>query len=229
MNPTFTDWDTFFKSENREAYSASLHQFLNEEYAHHTVYPPRPLMFDAFKKTPLDQVKAVIIGQDPYHEPGQAMGLCFSVPKGIPLPMSLINIYKELESDLPIVMDYQSGDLTFWAEQGVLLLNAYLTVRRGEPLSHRHPGYETFFRHVIETLNDSPKPIVFLLWGSFARGYKKHLTNPHHLILEAVHPSPLAANRGGWFGNRHFSRTNAFLIQNGLSPIQWQNRSQSSR
>ncbi|MFA5235326.1 MAG: uracil-DNA glycosylase [Bacilli bacterium] len=223
MNSTFSDWEAFFKGENRQEYSIALHRFLNDEYQQHIVYPPRPLMFNAFKKTPLGQVKVVIIGQDPYHEPGQAMGLSFSVPAGIPLPMSLINIYKELESDLGVAMDYQSGDLTFWAEQGVLLLNAYLSVRKGEPLSHRHPGYETFFEHVIQTLNAAPRPIVFLLWGSFARGYKKYLTNPDHLILEAVHPSPLAANRGGWFGQRHFSKTNAFLERHDTMPIRWQN------
>jgi uracil-DNA glycosylase len=226
MNSTFNEWEAFFKAENRQEYSIALHQFLNDEYQRQTVYPPRPLMFNAFKKTPLDRVKVVIIGQDPYHEPNQAMGLCFSVPKGIPLPMSLINIYKELETDLGVKMDYQSGDLTFWAEQGVLLLNAYLSVRRGEPLSHRHPGYELFFQHVIEVINESPRPIVFLLWGSFARGYKQFLTNPRHLVLESVHPSPLAANRGGWFGQRHFSKANAFLKQQGVEPVIWQNSSQ---
>ena len=182
-------------------------------------------MFSAFKMTPLDKVKVVIVGQDPYHEPAQAMGLSFSVPKGVPLPMSLINIFKEIESDLHIKMDFSCGDLSGWAQQGVLLLNAFLSVRRGQPLSHRHPGYTQFFEHVLGLLNQLEQPIVFLLWGSFARGYRRLLTNPRHFILESVHPSPLAANRGGWFGNHHFSRANEFLSHHNLEPIDWQNSS----
>ena len=219
-SPIFT-WEDFFHQEHREPYSKELRLFLDEEYAQHKVFPPREKMFDAFKKTPLDKVKIVILGQDPYHQPGQAMGLSFSVPSGVPLPMSLQNIYREIEDDLGVAMDQQCGDLSGWARQGVLLLNAFLSVRQGEPLSHRHPGYELFFEHALGLLNNLDRPLVFMLWGSFARGYKRLLTNPHHLILESVHPSPLAANRGGWFGNHHFSQANRFLLQHGLEPIAW--------
>ncbi len=223
MNSHFTNWETFFKQENKLDYARNLHAFLDEEYAKHTVYPPRNLLFNAFKLTPLKQVKVIIIGQDPYHEPGQAMGLSFSVPKGVPSPMSLINIYKEIEQDLQVTMNYELGDLTSWARQGVLLLNAYLSVRRSDALSHRHPGYDQFFEHVLHLLNEIDRPLVFMLWGAFARKYKRVLNNSQHLILESVHPSPLAANRGGWFGNKHFSKANAFLKSQGLEQITWQN------
>ena len=223
MNSQFTNWETFFKQENKLDYARNLHAFLDEEYAKHTVYPPRNLLFNAFKLTPLEQVKVIIIGQDPYHEPGQAMGLSFSVPKGVPSPMSLINIYKEIEQDLQVTMNYELGDLTSWARQGVLLLNAYLSVRRSDALSHRHPGYDQFFEHVLHLLNEIDRPLVFMLWGAFARKYKRVLNNSQHLILESVHPSPLAANRGGWFGNKHFSKANAFLKSQGLEQITWQN------
>ncbi len=223
MNSHFTNWETFFKQENKLDYARNLHAFLDEEYAKHTVYPPRNLLFNAFKLTPLEQVKVIIIGQDPYHEPGQAMGLSFSVPKGVPSPMSLINIYKEIEQDLQVTMNYELGDLTSWARQGVLLLNTYLSVRRSDALSHRHPGYDQFFEHVLHLLNEIDRPLVFMLWGAFARKYKRVLNNSQHLILESVHPSPLAANRGGWFGNKHFSKANAFLKSQGLEQITWQN------
>jgi len=219
------DWETFFRFENQEPYARELHAFLDAEYAAHTVYPPRQKMFQAFRLTPLDKVKVVIIGQDPYHEPQQAMGLSFSVPRGVSVPMSLVNIFKEIEQDLKLELDYSNGDLTGWAKQGVLLLNAYLSVRRSEPLSHRHPAYERFFERVLTLLDDQRTPIVFMLWGSFARGYKRHITSPQHLILECVHPSPLAPNRGGWFGNHHFSQANDFLIKHGRGPILWQNHS----
>lgn len=225
MKSEKASWDYFFKQEQAQEYTKELQAFLDKEYATHTVYPPRQMMFSAFKMTPLDKVKVVIVGQDPYHEPAQAMGLSFSVPKGVPLPMSLINIFKEIESDLHIKMDFSCGDLSGWAQQGVLLLNAFLSVRRGQPLSHRHPGYTQFFEHVLGLLNQLEQPIVFLLWGSFARGYRRLLTNPRHFILESVHPSPLAANRGGWFGNHHFSRANEFLSRHNLEPIDWQNSS----
>jgi uracil-DNA glycosylase len=227
MKSQITSWEQFFKAEQSEQYTKELQTFLDEEYANNTIYPPRQMMFSAFKMTPLDCVKVVILGQDPYHEPSQAMGLSFSVAKGIPLPMSLINIYKEIESDLRVKMDYSCGDLSGWARQGVLLLKAFLSVRRVEPLSHRHPGYVQFFEHVLTILNELEQPIVFLLWGSFARGYRRLLDNPRHLILESVHPSPLAANRGGWFGKRHFSQTNEFLSRHHLEPIDWQNTSRT--
>lgn len=219
------DWEIFFKYENDKPYARDLHTFLDEEYRLHTVYPPRNLMFQAFRLAPLEDVKVVIIGQDPYHEPGQAMGLSFSVPSGVPLPASLVNIYKEIETDLAIKMDFTAGDLRGWARQGVLLLNAFLSVRRGEPLSHRQAGYDEFFEHVLELLSKQERPLVFMLWGSFARSYKRLLTNRNHLVLEAVHPSPLAANRGGWFGTKHFSRANEFLTKRGVVPIEWRNSS----
>ncbi len=223
MNQSALNWETFLKHEKNFEYARDLQLFLDEEYRNYKIYPPRELLFNAFKITPLTKVKVIIIGQDPYHEPGQAMGLSFSVPDGIPLPMSLINIYKEIEQDIGIKMNFSSGNLTHWAQQGVLLLNAFLTVRQSQPLSHRHAGYIKFFEHVLTYLNSIEQPFVFLLWGSFARSYRRLLTNPHHLILEAVHPSPLAANRGGWFGNRHFSKTNDFLRAKGVMPIRWEN------
>jgi uracil-DNA glycosylase len=216
-------WASLFDEENKKEYAQQLHQFLNQQYVQFTIYPPRKMMFKAFELTPLSKVKVVIIGQDPYHQPKQAMGLCFSVPKDIALPKSLINIYKEIETDLNVKMNYQDGDLSFWATQGVLLLNAILTVRKGEALSHHGKGYETFLKTILMTLNKLDQPIVFLLWGNFARGLKKYLNNKNHLILESVHPSPLAANQGGWFNNHHFSQTNHFLRENNVQPIKWHN------
>ncbi|MDY0015833.1 MAG: uracil-DNA glycosylase [Bacteroidales bacterium] len=225
METTYRDWNEFFISQRNEAYAKELHAFLDDEYARHTVFPPRHLLFNAFDMTPLDKVRVVMIGQDPYHEVNQAMGLCFSVPKGTPLPPSLMNIYKEIETDLNIKMDYSHGDLSCWARQGVLMLNAYLSVRQSDPLSHRHRGYDEFFKRVISLINSLNQPIVFLLWGSFAKSLKRYLNNPTHLILESVHPSPLAANRGGWFGQHHFSKANGFLNNHGEQPIDWRNSS----
>ncbi len=217
-------WSSFFASIKSKPYSLSLHHFLDEEYAKYTVYPPRQLMFSAFAKTDPKSLKAIIIGQDPYHEPGQAMGMSFSVPKGCPLPPSLLNIYKEIENDLGVKMNYQNGDLSYLAEQGVLLLNAYLTVRKGEPLSHRREEYDSFVDDVLSYLDTIDTPMVFLLWGGFAKRYQSKINNPHHLILTSVHPSPLSANRGGWFGKHLFSQTNAFLEKNGRNPIDWCNK-----
>lgn len=217
-------WDSLFHQIAEEPYAKSLKAFLDDQYAHATVYPPRRNMFKAFELTPPSKVKVVILGQDPYHEPGQAMGLSFSVPRGTMLPPSLRNIYKEIEDDLGITMDEDNGDLTHWAEQGVLLLNAFLSVDAHAPLSHRNRGYEEFMAEVFAYLDQLPQPIVFLLWGGFARGFAKYLHNPNHLVLTAAHPSPLSANRGGFFGCAHFSKTNAFLIQHGVEPIQWQNK-----
>lgn len=218
----YQTWEEFFRHENQLEYAKNLHAFLNEEYQKYTVYPPRNLMFRAFQLTPLHQVKVVIIGQDPYHEPGQAMGLCFSVPEGIDLPPSLVNIYKEIENNYSIKM-HQNGDLTYLAKQGVLLLNALLSVRRGAPLSHNGRGYELFLQHVMETLDACDQPMVFLLWGSYAKGLKRYLHNPRHLILESTHPSPLSANRGGFFHQNHFVKANAYLKENGLEEIRWWN------
>ena len=221
MNKTPTNWKDFFLETQNKQYSERLHSFLDKEYSTHTCFPPRKLLFNAFKLTPLSEVKVVIIGQDPYHEIGQAMGLSFSVPRGIKVPPSLINIYKEIENEYQTVVDKTSGDLTYLAKQGVLLLNSILSVRESQPMSHDIPEYEAFFQDVLSVLDKQNHPIVFLLWGSSARKLKKFLHNPSHLILESAHPSPLAANRGGWFGNNHFKKTNEYLLKNGVKPIDW--------
>ena len=217
-----SDWKTFFDSVKGKEYSKTLHAFLDEEYAKQVIYPPRDMVYNAFRYTSPGQLKVVIIGQDPYHNPGQAMGLSFSVPKGLELPPSLVNIYKEIQSDCGIGMNFQNGDLTPWAKQGVLLLNAYLTVRANTPLSHRREEYDSFIADAMAYIDGLDQPIVFLLWGGFAKRYLSMIHHPKHIALLSVHPSPLSANRGGWFGNHHFSKTNAFLQQNGVSPIDWQ-------
>ena len=214
-------WNDFFKIVQEKDYSKSLNSFLNKEYGSYVCYPPRNLLFNAFKLTPLSEVKVVIIGQDPYHEPGQAMGLSFSVPKGIQVPPSLINIYKEIQNEFKVKVDFTNGDLTYLAKQGVLLLNSILSVRAHSPMSHNIEEYEMFFNDVLEVLDAQNQPMVFLLWGSSARKLKKYLHNPSHLILESVHPSPLSANRGGWFGNNHFVLTNEYLTKNNKTPIEW--------
>ena len=215
------DWNPFFLEVKKKPYASSLNRFLDEEYASKTIYPPRPYLFNAFSLTSPKEIKAVIIGQDPYHEPGQAMGLCFSVPRGIPLPPSLINIYKEIENDLGVRLDYSYGDLTEWGKQGVLLLNAYLSVERGKPLSHKKEEYDLFLMDVLAYLETLPQPIVYLLWGGFAKRYGRYVSNPNHIVIEANHPSPLSANRGGWFGTKVFSRCNSFLSAHGEQPIDW--------
>ena len=215
-------WEILFKNIAAKDYSKRLKSFLDEEYAKHTIYPPRHLVFNAFNLTPPENIKVVIIGQDPYHEPNQAMGLSFSVPSSTPLPPSLLNIFKEIESDLGVNMK-RNGDLTYLAKQGVLLLNAYLSVRQSEALSHRLVEYEQFMDDVLDYIDKLPQPIVFLLWGGFAKKYLKKITNPNHLVLTSVHPSPLSANRGGWFGNHHFSKANAYLTTHGIAPIVWSN------
>ncbi len=215
-------WETFFKEETKKPYAETLKLFLNKEYAEKTIFPPRKDMFRAFDLTPPENIKVVIIGQDPYHELGQAMGLSFSVPKGCPLPPSLINIFKEIQADLTVPM-INNGDLSYLATQGVLLLNALLSVRQGEALSHKNQGYETFLENVLDFIDHQNQPIVFILWGSYARSLKVHIKNPNRLILESVHPSPLSANRGGFFGTKPFSKCNAFLEQHGVSPIHWSN------
>ena len=214
-------WNEFFKIVQEKDYSKSLNNFLNLEYGSYVCYPPRNLLFNAFRLTPLSDVKVVIIGQDPYHEPGQAMGLSFSVPKEIQVPPSLINIYKELQNEFKEKIDFTNGDLTYLAKQGVLLLNSILSVRAHAPMSHNIQEYELFFNDVLKVLDAQNQPIVFLLWGASARKLKKYLTNPNHLVLESVHPSPLSANRGGWFGNNHFVQTNEYLIKNHKTPIEW--------
>ena len=221
MNDKITTWNEFFQSIQDKDYSISLHKFLDKEYANHVCYPPRKLLFNAFKLTPLSKVKVVIIGQDPYHEPGQAMGLSFSVPSTVKVPPSLINIYKEIADEYDTTFDFSNGDLTYLAKQGVLLLNSILSVRAHEPMSHNLKEYELFFKDVLEVLDKQYRPMVFMLWGSSARKLKVLLHNPSHLILESVHPSPLAANKGGWFKNNHFRLANEYLKKNKLMPIDW--------
>lgn len=221
MDKIPSTWTEFFKAIQNKEYSINLHKFLDKEYASHVCYPPRKLLFNAFKLTPLEKVKVVIIGQDPYHEPGQAMGLSFSVPSTVKTPPSLINIYKEIADEYDTSIDMESGDLTYLAKQGVLLLNSILSVRAHEPMSHNIEEYELFFKDVLEVLDKQKKPIVFMLWGSSARKFKKLLHNPSHLILESAHPSPLAANRGGWFKNGHFRLANEYLKKNKTMPIDW--------
>ena len=216
-------WKNFFNEVSKKDYSKSLHEFLDKEYSTQTIYPPRRLMFNAFELTEVENIKVVIIGQDPYHQPHQAMGLSFSVPEGVKLPPSLVNIYKEIESDLGIKMNYQSGDLTYLAKQGVLLINAYLSVREGQPLSHHREEYDLFMLDLMNYLDKLDQPIVFMLWGNFAQKYQKFVANPQHIILKSVHPSPLGANHGGWFGLKQFSRCNEYLKSKGLKPIDWRN------
>ena len=214
-------WAEFFKNIQNKEYSINLHKFLDKEYANNVCYPPRKLLFNAFQLTPLKDVKVVIIGQDPYHEPGQAMGLSFSVPETVKVPPSLINIYKEIADEYDTRINMESGDLTYLAKQGVLLLNSILSVRAHEPMSHNIKEYEDFFKDVLEVLDKQKHPLVFMLWGGSARKFKTLLHNPSHLILESAHPSPLAANRGGWFKNNHFRLANEYLKKNKVMPIDW--------
>ena len=213
-------WKQHIGGEFEKPYFANLINFVHDEYRNHTCYPPGRLIFNAFNLCPFDKVKVVILGQDPYHEPRQAEGLCFSVSDGVPFPPSLINIFKEIENDLGTPLP-QSGSLVRWAQQGVLLLNATLTVREHAAGSHQRRGWEEFTDAAIRILNEQDRPIVFLLWGRPAQMKKAMLNNPKHLILEAPHPSPLSAYRG-FFGCGHFSQTNRFLKANGLDPIDWQ-------
>lgn len=214
------DWDRILSDEWSKPYYLKLRAFLKSEYGQHTVYPDKYDIFNALKYTAFADTKVVIIGQDPYHEPGQAHGLCFSVREGIQPPPSLKNIFKELESDVGATPP-ESGELTKWAEQGVLLLNTVLTVRRGEANSHKGMGWEVLTDRIISELNKKTTPVVFLLWGANARKKAEIIDNPIHKKLITVHPSPLSAY-GGFFGCRHFSRANEILKENGLEPINWQ-------
>ena len=223
MEKTPKTWNEFFKKLQNEEFCLKLNDFLNKEYRDYTCYPPRELLFNAFRLTPLDKVKVVIVGQDPYHEPGQAMGLSFSVPEGIKVPPSLVNIYKEIAQEYNCKMNFSSGDLTYLANQGVLLLNSILSVRAHQALSHNIEEYRQFLAAVLEVLDKQTTPIVFLLWGGPARKLKSYLHNPSHLILECIHPSPLAANHGGWFGNNHFKKANQYLVEKGVKGINWPN------
>lgn len=212
-------WYNVLRDEFEKEYFSSLKDFLIEEKKNHQIYPPGNQIFAAFDYTPFDNVKVVILGQDPYHGYNQANGLCFSVNQGIKHPPSLVNIFKEIENDLKIPYP-KSGDLTTWAKQGVLLLNATLTVRANQAGSHQKKGWEQFTDAVIQNLSNKKEKIIFLLWGNFAISKTALINHQRHLILKTVHPSPLSAHRG-FFGSKHFSQTNNFLIQNGLHPIDW--------
>ena len=212
-------WKAVLREEFDKEYFARIAAFLHQEKRDgKTIYPPGPLIFNAFRLTPFDEVKVVILGQDPYHGPGQAHGLSFSVPDGIAMPPSLQNIYKEIAADLGTPAP-ASGNLERWARQGVFLLNSVLTVRASAPTSHSSIGWQTFTDAVIKTISDRKECIVFMLWGNYARSKKPLIDSSKHLILEAAHPSPLA--RGAFFGCRHFSKANNFLTATGQSPIVW--------
>ncbi len=225
-------WSEVLKSEFDKSYFTSLVQFVRSEYASTTCYPPAQKIFNAFWLCPFGEVKVVLLGQDPYHEAGQAEGLCFSVSDGTPLPPSLVNILKEVKNDVGTVPQLSqvallrgrkmyNGSLRRWALQGVLLLNATLTVRAHMAGSHQKHGWETFTDAVISAVSKHKNHVVFILWGGYARSKKQLIDSTKHLILESVHPSPLSANHGGWFGNHHFSLCNSFLIDHDITPIAW--------
>lgn len=221
MNVKINDsWAERLGNEFAQPYFSQLTDFVRHEYATTTCYPPGRLIFNAFNLCPFDSVKVVIIGQDPYHEAGQAMGLSFSVPDGVAMPPSLQNIFKEIQGDLGVGVP-QSGNLTRWAEQGVLLLNATLTVRAHQAGSHQRHGWERFTDAAISRLSEGRDHLVFILWGGYARSKASLIDRSRHLVLESVHPSPISANRGGWFGNHHFSRCNEYLAGHGMGPINW--------
>lgn len=213
------DWDEVLKIIFESEGFKKFYNIIENEYNTKTIFPPKDYIFNALKLTPYQNVKVVIVGQDPYHGVGEAHGLSFSVQKGIKVPPSLKNIYKELESDLGI-SPFNEGDLTYWAKQGVLLLNAVLTVEKDKPASHRKLGWERLTDYIIKTLNNKENPVVFILWGNFAKEKKELITNPKHLVLTSAHPSPYSASYG-FFGSKPFSKTNDFLVKNNLNPIDW--------
>jgi uracil-DNA glycosylase len=213
-------WKAVLEPEFEKPYFQELTEYLHKEKSEgKTIYPPGSLIFNAFALTPFNKVRVVLLGQDPYHNPGQAEGLSFSVPDGVPLPPSLRNVYQEIESDLGISLNGKQGSLRGWAEQGVFLLNAILTVRAGEAASHSRIGWQEFTDTVISTISSRKEHIVFLLWGNYARSKKALIDSSKHLVLEAAHPSPLAG--GAFFGCRHFSKTNGYLVEHGEMPIDW--------
>lgn len=214
-----TDWNPILKAELEQSYWSELQAFVRDEREHHQVFPPADEVFAALHKTPYADVLVLILGQDPYHGPGQAHGLCFSVKRPVPPPPSLANIFKELKSDLDLDPP-EHGDLSAWADQGVLLLNSVLTVRAQTAASHANKGWETFTDQVIRAVNAKPEPVVFLLWGSYARKKKALIDTARHTVIESAHPSPLSA-RNGFFGSRPFSRTNEALERRGRAPINW--------
>ncbi len=212
-------WDQLLKEELQKDYFNHLIEFIKKEYKEKTIYPKQADIFNAFRYTKYEEVKVVILGQDPYHGENQAEGLSFSVKKGIKKPPSLVNIYKELQDDLNIPIE-KDGSLVHWAEQGVLLLNAVLTVEKDKAASHQGKGWEIFTDEVIKLLNKKQTPIIFILWGNYARSKKKYITNSIHYIIESAHPSPLSAHNG-FFGSKPFSKTNEFLKKSNQTPIDW--------
>ena len=213
------NWDQFLKEEYKKDYFKNLMDFVKEEYKNKTIYPKQNEVFNAFRYTDFDNVKVVILGQDPYHGPNQAEGLSFSVSNEVLKPPSLKNIFKELENDLGIPFP-EHNSLKPWAKQGVLLLNAVLTVEEHKPTSHKDKGWETFTDDVIQIINQKKEPVVFILWGAYARNKRCLITNPNHLVIESAHPSPFSA-RNGFFGSKPFSKTNEFLKKNGIKEIDW--------
>lgn len=213
-------WVKALKKDLESDYFNEIKSKVREEYSKQTVYPPFNLIFNSLNLTPFNKVKVVILGQDPYHGPNQAHGLSFSVQEGVTPPPSLVNIYKEIESDLGVTANRTSGDLTKWSKQGVLLLNSVLTVRHKSPASHRKLGWEQFTDSIIKTLNENSEGIVFLLWGKFAQGKTELIDSKRHLVLQAPHPSPYSASYG-FFGCKHFSKTNKYLVSKGKEPIHW--------
>lgn len=216
-----SDWKYFLKKELEQSYFTDLMQTIDHEYQNNICYPPKHLIFSAFNQCRIDQLKVVIIGQDPYHGEGEANGLSFSVNDGVKIPPSLRNIYRELVDDLDCIFMPTSGNLEEWAKQGVLLLNSSLSVLKDLPNSHKHLNWNRFTDAVIEKIASENQNIVFLLWGSFAQKKGSKIDKTQHLVLESGHPSPMSANQGKWFGNKHFSKTNNYLKEHGKEPILW--------
>lgn len=219
MHMTYNYWDTVLDSEYHKEYFANIVKFVNKVYKEKTIFPPKARILSALDITDYNDVKVVILGQDPYHGIGEANGLAFSVNDGVKIPPSLKNIYKELHDDLGIEIP-NTGNLESWAKEGVLLLNSVLTVEKDKPASHKNIGWETFTDSIIKKLNERDKPIVFILWGKFAKSKKELITNPKHLVLTSSHPSPFSVNYG-FFGSKPFSKTNEFLRKNGIKEIDW--------
>lgn len=219
MTKIGNDWDIMLQDEFDRPYFKRLENFLTEERARYEIYPPQEDVFNALRYSSFQDTKVVILGQDPYHEPGQAHGLCFSVNKGVTIPPSLVNIYKEIENDLGIKMPGH-GYLADWAKQGVLLLNTVLTVRRGQANSHKGKGWEIFTDRVVEILNQRQKPMVFILWGANAKSKTELITNKEHMVITGAHPSPLSAWKG-FFGGRYFSKAGRYLEMTGQEPVDW--------
>ena len=218
LNPS---WQTILSDEIQKTYFKDLMKTVDEEYQNHICFPPKELIFAAFDYCSFADLKVVIIGQDPYHGVGEANGLCFSVNDGVKIPPSLRNIFRELNDDLGTIFFPTSGNLERWAKQGVLLLNASLSVRKDNPNSHKHLKWDTFTDAIIQKISDEKENVIFLLWGSFAQKKGSKIDRRKHLVLESGHPSPMSANQGKWFGNKHFSKTNAYLEENGNNKIDW--------